>query len=85
MTARREDAAVSGGPEELQADGFAGAALGGGPWQLVELIQRVIDPDLWDVHGGSGTIAYFAMRRVLVIRATTDTHEKIRELLAALR
>ena len=72
-------------PDEREASAFAGAPLGGSPWQLVELIQRVIDPDLWDVQGGTGTIAYFAMRRVLVVRATTDTHEKIRELLTALR
>ena len=85
MTARRETAGAPGGQKELESNGFAGAPLGGSPWQLVELIQRVIDPDLWDVQGGAGTVAYFAMRRVLVVRATTDTHEKIRELLTALR
>jgi hypothetical protein len=85
LTAQRENAPSAGGTEALEGNGFAGAPLGGSPWQLVELIQRVIDPDLWDVQGGSGTIQYFAMRRVLVVRATTDTHEKIRELLTALR
>ncbi len=61
------------------------AARSADPWQLVELIQRVVAPDLWDVQGGSGTIQYFAMRRVLVVRATTDVHEQIRDLLMALR
>ena len=70
---------------EREPGGFAGAPLGGDPWQLVELIQRVVAPDLWDVQGGSGTIQYFAMRRVLVVRATTDVHEQIRDLLMALR
>lgn len=64
---------------------FAPAALGASPWQLIELIQRVVAPDLWDVRGGSSTIQYFAMRRVLVVRATTEVHEQIRDLLMALR
>jgi hypothetical protein len=85
LTAQRENSAVAVVPEKPVANGLAGAPLGGNPWQLVELIQRVIDPDLWDVQGGAGTIQYFAMRRVLVVRATSDTHEKIRELLTALR
>ncbi len=65
--------------------GLAGAPLGGNSWELVELIQRVIAPDLWDVRGGPASAQYFAMRRVLVIRATTDVHEQIRDLLMALR
>lgn len=54
-------------------------------WELVELIQRVVAPDFWDARGGPGTIRYFAMRRVLVVRATSDVHEQIRDLLMALR
>ncbi len=65
--------------------GFAGAPLGANPWELVELIQRVVAPDLWDAQGGPATIQYFAMRRVLVVRATTDVHEQVRDLLTALR
>lgn len=63
-------------------------AAGGIPdtgWQLVELIQRVIAPDFWESRGGPGSIRYFAMRKVLVIRATTDIHEQVRDLLTALR
>ena len=66
-----------------------GAAAGGGlfdnGWQLVELIQRVVAPDFWEERGGPGTIRYFAMRRVLVVRATSDVHEQIKDLLIALR
>lgn len=65
--------------------GFAPAPLGSNPWELVELIQRVVAPDLWDTQGGPATIQYFAMRRVLVVSATTDVHEQIRDLLTALR
>jgi hypothetical protein len=63
-------------------------AAGGIPdtgWELVELIQRIVAPDFWDSRGGPGSIRYFAMRKVLVIRATTDVHEQVRDLLTALR
>ncbi|QDT12571.1 hypothetical protein [Planctomycetes bacterium K23_9] len=62
--------------------GAAGIADNG--WQLVELIERVVAPDFWDTNGGPGTIQYFAMRRFLVVRATSDVHEQIRDLLRAL-
>lgn len=65
-----------------------GQAAGGIPdtgWHLIELIQRVIAPDFWESRGGPGSIRYFAMRKVLVIRATTDIHEQVRDLLKALR
>lgn len=54
-------------------------------WELVELIERIIAPDFWDQRGGSGSVHYFAMRRILVVRATSDVHEQIKELLMALR
>ncbi len=62
-----------------------GGAVADQGWQLVELIQRVVAPDFWENRGGPGVIRYFAMRRVLVVRATTDVHEQIRDLLMALR
>lgn len=70
--------------------GFAGSGaaigmVGGGGWQLVELIQRIVAPDFWDQQGGKGTIHYFAMRRILVVRATSEVHEQVKELLTALR
>jgi hypothetical protein len=53
-------------------------------WQLVELIQRIVAPDFWQDSGGPGVVTYFAMRRVLVVRATSDVHEQIRDLLLSL-
>ncbi len=53
-------------------------------WQLVELIQQIVEPDFWDTQGGPGTIRYFGIRRVLVVRATSDVHEQIRDLLLRL-
>lgn len=75
------------------ADGDAGTELGGqaaggmfdNGWQLVELIQRIIAPDFWESRGGPGSMRYFAMKRVLVVRATSDVHQQIKDLLTALR
>jgi hypothetical protein len=76
-------------PNPAAGQNAQGAQAAGGipdtDWQLVELIQRVIAPDFWESRGGPGSIRYFAMRRVLVIRATTDIHEQVRDLLTALR
>ena len=64
--------------------GAGGAALDDG-WQLVELIRRVIAPDFWQPQGGPGVVRYFAIKRVLVVRATSDVHEQVQALLSALR
>ncbi len=76
-------------PSPASGQNARGAQAAGGipdtGWQLVELIQRVIAPDFWESRGGPGSIRYFAMRKVLVIRATTDIHEQVRDLLSALR
>jgi predicted flap endonuclease-1-like 5' DNA nuclease len=77
---RIQSAAVTAPP-----DGAGGAALADPGWRLVELIQRVVTPEFWDRLGGPGSIHYFAIRRVLVVRATTDVHEQIKDLLTALR
>lgn len=63
----------------------AGGLVVNSGWSLVELIKRIIDPDFWDSRGGNGSIQYFAMRRVLVVRATSDVHQQIKDLLTALR
>ena len=75
------------GGQNTQASRGAQAAAGipDTGWQLVELIQRIIAPDFWESRGGPGSIRYFAMRKVLVVRATTDIHEQVRDLLTALR
>lgn len=62
----------------------AGAAIAGEAWALVELIQRTVHPDFWETTGGPGSIRYFAIKRVLVIRATTQVHEDLVALLRQL-
>ncbi len=77
-----------GGPGQLFADS-SGAFGGGGASDngqaLVELIQRTIAPDFWDVNGGPGSIVYYAPLKVLVVRATGEVHRKIGGAAEALR
>lgn len=68
-----------------------GGARGGGATredhgqELVDLIQRTISPDFWDVVGGPGTIVYFRHRRVLVVRATGEVHGNVGRIVGDLR
>ena len=62
-----------------------GGVLADGGWQLVELIERIVRPDFWQSQGGPGVVHYFAARRVLVVRATSDVHQDLKDLLTALR
>ena len=44
---------------------------------LVNLIQKTIAPEFWDVNGGPGVIVYYPPLRLLVIRATSNIHYQI--------
>lgn len=73
--------------------GLGGGMPGGGPFggggpygfdygpELVDLIQRTIAPQTWDVNGGLGTIYYWRPGRALVIRQTGNVHDQIGGLL----
>ena len=79
---------AAGGPAHLLAQ-VQGSRGGGaipdyGPG-LVELIERTIAPEFWDVAGGPGTIFYYAPLRVLVVRATSEVHHKIGGTLGGIR
>lgn len=41
---------------------------------LINTIQRAIDPGLWDVNGGPGSITYYEPGNALVIRAPAEMH-----------
>ena len=80
-----------GGPSTvLGQSGAAGGAMGGGAGSfdygpsLVDLIQRTIVPDFWDVNGGPGTIVYYRPLMCLVVRATSDVHHRLGGTLDAL-
>ena len=71
------------GPPDANALG--GAAIADDGWALVALIQQTIRPEFWDVHGGPGTIVYYAPLRVLVVRGTSELHHQLGGGLRALR
>ena len=52
---------------------------------LVDVITNTIDPKAWTVNGGTGTIEATRGGTVLEVRQTHHTHERIEQLLAALR
>jgi hypothetical protein len=78
-----------GGPAQVLS--ASGGAFGGGMGpadfgpDLVDLIERTINPQFWDTVGGPGTIYYYAPLRVLVVRATSEVHENVGGLLGGLR
>ncbi len=76
---------LSDNRSETPPAGAGGGAAADEAWQLIELIQRIIAPDFWQPQGGPGAIRYFAIKRALVVRATSDVHQQVRELLMALR
>ncbi len=65
-------------------------ALGGGAAMadfdtLINLITQTIEPDSWLANGGSSTILQYPANLSLVISAPQTTHERIADLLEALR
>lgn len=66
-----------------------GQSAGGGEIanavKLIELIQNTIAPDTWDVNGGNGSIRYFSLLKVLVVRQTGEVHHQIGNGLSKLK
>jgi len=65
--------------------GIPGANSGDHGQELVDLIQKVIAPDSWDIAGGPGSIYYYSQSRVLVIRQTGEIHRQFGGVLKQLR
>ena len=75
---------AQGGPGYVL--GFGGGALiEANGRELVDLIERTINPDFWDVVGGPGTIMYYAPLQCLVVRATSEVHGRVGGLIGDLR
>jgi hypothetical protein len=77
-----------GGPSYVLA--HSGAAFGGGTvsdhaQELIDLIQRTISPQSWDVNGGQGSMFYYRPLMALVVRTTSEVHGDVGGLLEALR
>ena len=74
-------------PSALLSQGNYGGRAGVADYglELVDLIERTINPDFWDTNGGPGTIRYFAPLRCLVITATGEMHHNVGGLVGGLR
>jgi type II secretory pathway component GspD/PulD (secretin) len=53
--------------------------------QLMKLIVDTIEPQSWDVMGGSGHIEFYPLNMTLVVSQTPDIQEQIQQLLERLR
>lgn len=73
-----------GGPTSLLSRG-GGARPGDYGPELVDLIERTINPDFWDVNGGPGTIVYYQPLMCLVVTATGEIHGDVGGILGGLR
>ena len=72
------------GPGALLAFGGAAGPPDWGP-DLVDLIERTINPAFWDVAGGPGTIVYYRPLHCLVVKATAEVHGNVGRLIGDLR
>jgi hypothetical protein len=71
-------------PTPLLAFGGAAVPPDWGP-DLVNLIERTINPAFWDVVGGPGTIVYYRPLQCLVVTATAEVHGNVGSLVGGLR
>ncbi len=77
-------AAGGGGGPSGNADALARQTNANGA-DLVDLIQKTIDPPSWDINGGPGSIAYFNSMRVLVVNQSGENHDAIGGVVGDLR
>jgi len=75
---------LHGGPAPLLTFGGAPGSPDWGP-DLVELIERTINPAFWNTVGGPGTIIYYRPLQCLVISATAEVHGNLNNLIGGLR
>ena len=77
-----------GGPSyvlERTGGAFGGRAVSDHSQELIDLIQRTIKPDFWDVNGGPGSMFYYRPLMALVVRATSEVHGNVGGLMRAMR
>jgi hypothetical protein len=53
--------------------------------QLIDVIQRCLSPNTWDVNGGQGVVRYYAPAQSLVVRQTSEMHEQLQRVIPLLR
>jgi hypothetical protein len=75
---------LQGGSAPLFHLGGAAGVPDWGP-DLVDLIERTINPSFWDVNGGPGSIIYYRPLLCIVVRATAEVHANIGGAIGGLR
>jgi hypothetical protein len=65
--------------------GLAGGGEAARAVELIELIQNTIAPESWNVNGGNGSIYYFSLLKVLVVRQTGEVHHQVGSGLSQLK
>jgi len=53
--------------------------------QLIDVIQRCLSPNTWDVNGGQGVVRYYSPAQALVVRQTSEMHEQLQRIMPLLR
>lgn len=77
---------MGGAPMNMGAPGALGGGGGMADFQsLISLIQQTVEPDSWLDNGGTSSILQYPSNLSLVVSAPQTTHEKIADLLEALR
>jgi len=72
------DDLVSGNAFAQQYGPFvARAQMWSNAMSLITTIQRTVDPQLWDVNGGAGSITFHEQGQALIIRAPAELHYQI--------
>jgi hypothetical protein len=88
LAERKNRSQKRGGVREPVDEKAALLAAGGASAQaveLIDLIQNTIEPESWQRAGGQGTISYFDLLKVLVVRQTGEVHHQLGGTLEQLR
>jgi hypothetical protein len=72
-------------PANEKAEMLAGGGANAQAIQLIDLIQNTIEPESWQRAGGKGSIYYFDLLKVLVVRQTGEVHHQLGGVLEQLR
>lgn len=82
---RRRKSERTSEPVDEKAQMLAGGGANAQAIQLIDLIQTTIAPESWQRNGGRGSISYFDLLKVLVIRQTGEVHHQLGGTLPQLR
>ena len=82
---RRTPRSRDGKPVDERAEMLAGGGANAQAIQLIDLIQNTIAPETWQKAGGKGSIYYFDLLKVLVVRQTGEVHHQLGDVLEQLR